>query len=124
MKLNFNTFNSENLLMSVMGHLVVLALMITSFALVVHRATLVAPDRIQIYEIDLNSVRVSGDETILYNVNADSAPEQPTPVPEQKPEPAPTPPQKRTPRIQTIPLPHGKKQLFVSIARLYPWIAR
>lgn len=91
MKLNFNIFNSENLLMSVMGHLVVLALMITSFALVVHRATLVAPDRIQIYEIDLNSVRVSGDETILYNVNADSAPEQPTPVPEQKPEPAPTP---------------------------------
>src|SRR5699024_2140737 len=30
---------------------------------------------IEILEIDLDSVRVSGDETILYNVNADSEPE-------------------------------------------------
>jgi hypothetical protein len=42
--------------------------MITSFAIVVNRAKLVAPDRIQIVEIDLDSVVVSGDETKLYNV--------------------------------------------------------
>lgn len=89
MKYNFNIFKSENLMMSVMGHLVVLAVMITSFALVVDRATLVAPDRIQIYEIDLNAVRVSGDESILYNVNADTTPTPDAPKPEQKPEPAP-----------------------------------
>lgn len=89
MKYNFNIFKSENLMMSVMGHLVVLAVMITSFALVVDRATLVAPDRIQIYEIDLNAVRVSGDESILYNVNADTTPTPDAPNPEQKPEPAP-----------------------------------
>lgn len=89
MKYNFNIFKSENLMMSVMGHLVVLAVMITSFALVVDRATLVAPDRIQIYEIDLNAVRVSGDESILYNVNADTTPTPDAPKPEQKTEPAP-----------------------------------
>ena len=54
--------------MSVCGHLVLLAIMITSFAIVVNRAKLVAPDRIQIVEIDLDSVVVSGDETKLYNV--------------------------------------------------------
>lgn len=91
MKCKFNIFKSENLMMSVMGHLVVLAVMITSFALVVDRATLVAPDRIQIYEIDLNAVRVSGDESILYNVNADTTPTPDAPKPEQKPEPAPAP---------------------------------
>ena len=55
-------------MMSVCGHLVLLAIMITSFAIVVNRAKLVAPDRIQIVEIDLDSVVVSGDETKLYNV--------------------------------------------------------
>lgn len=55
-------------MMSVCGHLVLLAIMITSFTLVVNRAKLVAPDRIQIVEIDLDSVIVSGDETKLYNV--------------------------------------------------------
>ena len=64
----FNQFSSENLLMSIGGHLALVAIMITSFAIVVERARLVAPDRIQIMEIDLNDVVVSGDETKLYNV--------------------------------------------------------
>lgn len=80
-------FSSENFLMSVCGHLALIAIMLTSFALVVDRAKLVAPDRIEILEIDLNSVRVSGDETILHNVNADAVVE-PEPEPE---EPAPAP---------------------------------
>lgn len=94
MKYKLNIFNSENLLMSVMGHLVVLAIMITSFAVLTQRAKLVAPDRIQIYEIDLNAVRITGDETRLHNVNADSVPDAPKPQPETKqpePKPAPTP---------------------------------
>lgn len=69
--------------MSVCGHLVLLAIMITSFTLVINRAKLVAPDRIQIVEIDLDSVVVSGDETKLYNVGV---PEQKE---EKKPESAP-----------------------------------
>ena len=64
----FNQFSAENIMMSVCGHLVLLAIMITSFAIVVNRAKLVAPDRIQIVEIDLDSVVISGDETKLYNV--------------------------------------------------------
>lgn len=79
----FNQFSTENLLMSVCGHLVLLAIMITSFTLVINRAKLVAPDRIQIVEIDLDSVVVSGDETKLYNVGV---PEQKE---EKKPESAP-----------------------------------
>lgn len=78
-------FSSENMLLSVLGHLVLAALMVTSFAVVVHRATLVAPDRIEILEIDLNSVTVSGDETILRNENADADVAEPEPEPKQQP---------------------------------------
>ncbi len=90
-----NQFSSENMLMSIGGHLVLVAIMITSFVIVVDRAKLVAPDRIEIMEIDLNNVRVSGDETILHNVNADAAPTEPTKpepaAPQPKPEPTPEP---------------------------------
>ena len=66
--MNFDkNFQLENMLMSVIGHLVLVALMVTSFAILVHRAMLVAPDRIEIMEIDLNSVTVSRDDTKLYN---------------------------------------------------------
>ena len=65
----FNQFLTENILMSVCGHLVLLAVIITSATLVLDRAKLVAPDRIEIVEIDLDSVVVSGDETKLYNVD-------------------------------------------------------
>ncbi len=64
----FNLFSSENFLISLGGHLVLVAVMLTSFAVVFNRAKLVAPDRIQIIEIDLNDVVVSGEETKLYNV--------------------------------------------------------
>lgn len=90
-----NQFSSENMLMSIGGHLVLVAIMITSFVIVVDRAKLVAPDRIEIMEIDLNNVRVSGDETILHNVNADAVPTEPTKsdpaAPQPKPEPTPEP---------------------------------
>ena len=74
--------------MSVCGHLVLVAIMSTSFAIVINRAQLVAPDRIQIMEIDLNDVVVSGDETKLYNVGqvVESKPEEPTPAPVAQPD--------------------------------------
>lgn len=64
----FNSFSVENLLLSVCGHLFLCAIMITSFVVILDKARLVAPDRIQIMEIDLNDVVVSGEETKLYNV--------------------------------------------------------
>ena len=74
--------------MSVGGHLLVVAMLITSVVIIMDRAQLVAPDRIEIMEIDLNNVKISGDETKLQNVNADVAPEK---VKEEKPKPKPQP---------------------------------
>lgn len=75
--------------MSVGGHLLVVAVMVTSFALVVNRAQLITPDRIQIVEIDLDDIKVSGDETKLYNVGEMKEKEK-----EPKPEPASKPQEK------------------------------
>ena len=66
----FNQFSSENILMSVCGHLLLIAVLVTAAKVVVERAKLVTPDRIEIIEIDLDNVRVSGKETKLYNVGA------------------------------------------------------
>ena len=60
-------FDSENLLMSVCGHLVLIVIMFLSFSVIVERAKLVTPNRIQITEIDLKDVKISGEETKLYN---------------------------------------------------------
>ena len=60
-------FNSENFLMSVFGHLVLLALIVFSFSVVIERAKLVTPNRVQIVEIDLKNVKISGTETKLQN---------------------------------------------------------
>ena len=86
----WNQFSSENFLMSVGGHLALVAVMLTSFAVVVDRAKLVAPDRVEITEIDLSAVNVTGDETRLMNT---AMPEpDPAPTPDPVPEPTPTPP--------------------------------
>ena len=62
-------FQSENIMMSVVGHLLLVVLLISSFAVVVERAKLVTPNRIEIIEIDLKNVKVSGNETRLYNTS-------------------------------------------------------
>ena len=78
----WNQFSSENFLMSVGGHLAL-------GAVVVARAKLVAPDRVEITEIDLSAVNVTGDETRLMNT---AMPEpDPAPTPDPVPEPTPTP---------------------------------
>lgn len=63
-------FQSENFLMSVLGHMILIAIMMLSFSVVVDRAKLVTPNRVQIIEIDLKNVKISGDETKLYNTAA------------------------------------------------------
>lgn len=84
-------FSAENLLMSVCGHLFLVAIIVTSITFFVERTKLVAPDRIQIVEIDLDDVTVSGKETKLYNISEPKA-EKPKPEPkkeEVKPKPEP-----------------------------------
>lgn len=66
-------FNSENILMSVFGHLVLLACLVFSFSVVIERAKLVTPNRVQIVEIDLKNVKISGDETKLQNTDVPEA---------------------------------------------------
>ena len=84
----FNQFSSENILISICGHLALLAIMITSVSLMVDRAKLVAPDRIQIVEIDLDDIKVSGEETKLYNVGQveKTKEEAEKPAPKAKPD--------------------------------------
>jgi hypothetical protein len=63
-------FQSENVLMSVLGHLVLIAVMLLSFSVVIERAKLVTPNRVEIIELDLRDVKITGDETRLYNTSA------------------------------------------------------
>ena len=63
-------FNSENVLMSVLGHLILLAGLVFSFSVIIERAKLVTPNRVQIVEIDLKHVKISGEETKLQNTSA------------------------------------------------------
>lgn len=77
-------------MLSVVGHLALVAVMVTSFAIVVHRARLVTPDRVEITEIDLSMVKITREETNLYNTAQPTVQEsKPADSPEkskQKPE--------------------------------------
>jgi len=64
------TFSSENILVSIAGHLGVIAIMITTFTVFEPMVRIVAPDHIQIMEIDLSRVQITRDETLVYNVQA------------------------------------------------------
>ena len=68
-------FRSENFCMSLLGHLVLIAIMMLSFSVVVERAKKVMPNRVEIIELDLRNVKITGDETKLYNTSV--------PVPEK-----------------------------------------
>lgn len=69
----------QNIFLSAFLHLLLAAVMALSLGVVMDRAMMVAPDRIEITEIDLNDVQVTGDETKLVNTT--------TPQDAQKPEP-------------------------------------
>ena len=60
-------FNSENILLSVLAHLVLLAILVTGATIIIKRNMLVTPDRIDIVEIDLSQVKITADETKLQN---------------------------------------------------------
>ena len=85
----------QNIFISATLHLMLATVVVLSFSVVMDRATLVAPDRIEIVEIDLNTVRVSGDETRLVNTDPAPAPKIPEPAdpvaPDVAPEPTPAP---------------------------------
>ena len=86
-----NHFASENIGFSVLGHLMLLGVVVfVSEVVLPETERFVAPDRIQITMIDLSKVRVSGDETILYNTNVKEEPDK-TKAQDKDPEPKPEP---------------------------------
>ncbi len=60
-------FESENFLISVFGHLVLFAVIMLSLYVVVERAKTVVPNRVEIIELDLKNVKITGEETRLQN---------------------------------------------------------
>lgn len=90
MKNKIRQFYSENILMSIAGHLALVVIMITSVMIVMDRAELVTPDRVQIMEIDLSNVKITGMDTKLYNTDApksDNLDKQPQVEPKPAPQP-------------------------------------
>lgn len=80
-----NHFLAENFGFSILGHLVVLGAIVLLADVVFDKfERFVAPDRIQITMIDLNSVRVTGDETVLYNTNVNEPDRTKVKEPENK----------------------------------------
>ncbi len=82
-------FSLENISLSLTGHLIVAAAMVTTIAIFFEPEKIITPDRIQIMEIDLNNVQITMNETKLYNTDVPTATEQ-KPV-ETEPAPQPTP---------------------------------
>jgi outer membrane biosynthesis protein TonB len=83
-------FSSENLLVSVAGHLGIVALLVTSFAVLNPMDKVVMSDHVQIYEIDLSQVQIKGGETLVFNTDAPEAKDEETETknePEKKAEP-------------------------------------
>lgn len=72
-------FESENFLMSVFGHLILFAVITLSLSVVVERAKNVAPNRIEIIELDLENVKITGNETKLQNTTTEPAKEEAKP---------------------------------------------
>ena len=72
-------FESENFLMSVFGHLVLFAIITLSLSVVVERAKNVTPNRVEIIELDLKNVKITGEETKLQNTTTEPVPEDAKP---------------------------------------------
>jgi len=85
---------SQNLLISVTGHVLVAAGMIVVGAVVFvpDAARIVAPATVQIIEMDLNNIKVSGDETLVYNTTAPKPTETASTPDVKKPKPDETAP--------------------------------
>lgn len=86
----FNHFASENIGLSVLGHLCVLGVLVFIAGVVIgERERFVAPDRVQIMMIDLAQVKITGEESVLYNTTVPDKKEEKEDVKEPEIKPAP-----------------------------------
>ena len=101
----FNHFFAENFGFSILGHLIVLGVVVLLADVVfVEYERFIAPDRIQITMIDLDNVRVSGDETILYNTNVNDMDDTKPKEPETQKQPEQNAAQSQTEEIKSATL--------------------
>ncbi len=79
--------NYENTLMSVAGHLAILGFLVTSFVMIGGPVeTIITQNHVQITEIDLSMVKVTGTESKLWNTSAPDVADLPrADFPEKKP---------------------------------------
>ena len=107
----FNHFMTENLGFSVLGHLVVLGVVVLMADVMIGGyERFIAPDRIQITMIDLDNVRVMGDETILYNTNVDDSKRDTVKEPDKKETPEQNAAQNQTEEMKSTTLVPDEKQ--------------
>lgn len=107
----FNHFMTENLGFSVLGHLVVLGVVVLMADVMIGGyERFIAPDRIQITMIDLDNVRVMGDETILYNTNVDDFKKDTVKEPDKKETPEQNAAQNQTEEMKSTTLVPDEKQ--------------
>lgn len=100
-----NHFLAENFGFSILGHLVVVGVIVLLADVVFSNyERFIAPDRIQITMIDLNSVRVTGDETILYNTNVDNSDKTDSKEPESQKQPEQNATQNKTEELKSTAL--------------------
>lgn len=100
-----NHFLAENFGFSILGHLIVVGVIVLLADVVfVNYERFIAPDRIQITMIDLNSVRVTGDETILYNTNVDNSDKTDSKEPESQKQPEQNATQNKTEELKSTAL--------------------
>ena len=100
----FNHFASENIGLSVLGHLVLIGVLVFIAGVVIGtRERFIAPDRIQIMMIDLSQVKVTGEESVLYNTNVPDKKEEKEDKkePEVKPTPEQDAAQKTEQKVET-----------------------
>ena len=76
------------MMLSVVGHLLIVAVVTATVIVTFDREKIVAPDRIQIMEIDLTNIKITRDETMLANTDVPPPSKAaPAPKPEKKQEP-------------------------------------
>ncbi len=114
--MNDKHFSLENILSSTVLHLVLAAVMVTSFFIVVERAKLVTPDRIEITEIDLSNVKITRDETRLYNTAAPKPTETVNrePITEGDDEPIEKPTMVEDKKVEDVPAPRTARVVRVN----------
>jgi len=68
-------FSSENFLLSILGHLLIVSFLLISISFTVKKSKIISKDRIEITEINLSNIQIS-KETELYDIKSEEQKEE------------------------------------------------